>query len=175
MVIAYLMKRRGWSLRKAYRHVTAVRHMASPHEKYFAQLQALEMAWHGVDTPSLSREEAGPSLQQIMREIRDTHAASVADEAGAGPSAEAHAGNGAGAGVGAGAGSGGGATPSDGGNGGTASGVAGAGVGGAGGRNGDASDAAAPGTGAAAEATSSGGQLPSAADFTAALLRGASK
>jgi len=63
------MKHLGWSLRKAYTHVTTVRTEASPHESYFAQLQQLEQEWFDLTEPTLSREEAGPSLQQILREI----------------------------------------------------------------------------------------------------------
>ena len=38
----------------------------SPHEKYFKQLQALDRRLQGGEL-SLTREEAGPSLQQIVR------------------------------------------------------------------------------------------------------------
>ena len=47
---------------------------ASVHEKYFAQLQKLEQCVHGVVVPSLTREQVGPSLQEMMRQLRRDHA-----------------------------------------------------------------------------------------------------
>ena len=73
VVIAYLMRRLGWSLKKAYLHVTKERPVASPHERYFEQLQALELQWAGIQAPTLTREDIGPSLQQMLRDIAASH------------------------------------------------------------------------------------------------------
>lgn len=68
IAIAYLMVREKWSLERAYKHVTGARTQALPHEKYFDQLQLLEKQILGKI--SYTREQAGPSLQQILRDLR---------------------------------------------------------------------------------------------------------
>jgi protein-tyrosine phosphatase len=68
VVIAYLMAKEGWSLRKAYDHVKSKRRMISPHELYFEQLQQYEVKLTGKST--VSREEAPKSLQAYIRELR---------------------------------------------------------------------------------------------------------
>jgi len=42
VVVGYLVVVEKWSLKKAYTHVQQTRSLASPHEKYFLQLQQLE-------------------------------------------------------------------------------------------------------------------------------------
>ena len=44
------------------------RSQCSPHELYFEKLRVLEMEVHGRVT--LSREEVGPSIQEIFRSLR---------------------------------------------------------------------------------------------------------
>lgn len=68
VTIAFLMYVHKWSLARAYRHVTSIRTQASPHESYFTQLCALEKKWTGINT--LTREEIGPSLQEVLRRLR---------------------------------------------------------------------------------------------------------
>ena len=68
VAIGVLMLNNRWTLRRAYQHVAERRGMASPHERYFEQLQDLDVRLHGGDGPSLTREDVGPSLQQIMRD-----------------------------------------------------------------------------------------------------------
>ena len=68
VAIGVLMLNKRWTLRRAYEHVAERRAMASPHERYFEQLQDLDVLLHGGDGPSLTRDDVGPSLQQLMRE-----------------------------------------------------------------------------------------------------------
>lgn len=69
IVIAWLIVSEKWTLQKAYTFVQECRPMSSPHEKYFEQLQAMDKAVHGKI--SFTREDAGPSIQQILRNLRD--------------------------------------------------------------------------------------------------------
>lgn len=68
VVIAYLMKALGWSLRRAFTHVKAVHPDSCPHELYIKQLQDMELEWlkPASGKPSLSLEETGPSLDEHM-------------------------------------------------------------------------------------------------------------
>jgi len=68
VVMAYLIAIEKWTLEKAYKHVVECRSMASPHEKYFEQLQTLEKQIHNKIT--LTRKDIGPSIQQQIRELR---------------------------------------------------------------------------------------------------------
>lgn len=70
IVIAWLMCNEGMTLKKAHTLVQQCRPCASPHEKYFKQLQTVDQRVHGA--VSYTREEAGPSLQDMMRSLR-TH------------------------------------------------------------------------------------------------------
>lgn len=82
VVIAWLIVREGWTLEKAYLHVRERRTTMSPHEKYFVQLQRLEEEVHGRVT--LTREQIGPSLQQMMRDLKKLYMEEQAKEAAAG-------------------------------------------------------------------------------------------
>eukprot|EP00427_Karlodinium_veneficum_P016713 CAMPEP_0169141154 /NCGR_PEP_ID=MMETSP1015-20121227/44123_1 /TAXON_ID=342587 /ORGANISM="Karlodinium micrum, Strain CCMP2283" /LENGTH=229 /DNA_ID=CAMNT_0009207451 /DNA_START=48 /DNA_END=737 /DNA_ORIENTATION=+ len=68
VVICYLMMHQNFTLRRAYLHTQAMRPRISPHELYFEQLQALEQHLFGKST--LTREDIGPSLQQMIRDLR---------------------------------------------------------------------------------------------------------
>jgi protein-tyrosine phosphatase len=81
VAIGVLMLWRGLTLAAAFAHVLRSWPCASPHERYFEQLQALDVRLRGGDVaPSLTREEAGPSLQQLMRECRVAAAAEEEEE-----------------------------------------------------------------------------------------------
>ena len=89
VAIGVLMLARRWTLARAFAHVLERCPAASPHERYFAQLQALDMRLHGGGVPSLSREQVGPSLQQLIREEMIAVAAAAATTTkAAGASAE---------------------------------------------------------------------------------------
>jgi protein-tyrosine phosphatase len=68
IVLAYLMVREQWRLRQAYQWVKTRRKQISPHEGYWKQLQALELRLYG--SISLTMEEIGPTLQDVIRDIR---------------------------------------------------------------------------------------------------------
>lgn len=96
IVIAYLMMQLGWPLRKAFLHVQAARPQISPHELYFAQLQALELRLSRqrlevppLAAPTLDREEIGPSLQEMLRGMYAESAEGAGGAAGVGTAAEA--------------------------------------------------------------------------------------
>jgi len=67
IVIGYLMKSEGWTLKKSYGHVKDKRPIISPHENYFKQLLKLEMELFGVNSMT---EDEFPSLQRILRQLR---------------------------------------------------------------------------------------------------------
>ena len=54
------------TLKESFNMVRRCRPCMSPHERYFKQLQALDRRLHGGEL-SLTREQVGPSLQQIVR------------------------------------------------------------------------------------------------------------
>jgi hypothetical protein len=68
VVLGYLISHERMSLKRAYELTTAVRPKISLHERYFEQLQSLEMSTHG--TISLQQTDIGPSVQQLIRELR---------------------------------------------------------------------------------------------------------
>jgi len=68
VVMCYLMLHQQFSLRRAFLHTQAIRPQVNPHELYFEQMQRLEQQSFGNVT--LTREDIGPSLQQMMRNIR---------------------------------------------------------------------------------------------------------
>lgn len=71
IVVAYLMRHEGQSLRQALAAVTAARPLARPHSKYMVQLVELEKQWHGADNASITMEEIAviyPSLEQMLRD-----------------------------------------------------------------------------------------------------------
>jgi len=81
VAVGVLMLWRGLTLAAAFAHVLRSWPCASPHERYFEQLQALDVRLRGGGVaPSLTREEAGPSLQQLMRECRVAAAAAAEEE-----------------------------------------------------------------------------------------------
>jgi len=69
VTICYLMMHQHFTLRRAYLHTQSIRPMISPHELYFDQMQLLEKKLFGNMT--LAREDIGPSLQQMLRDIRE--------------------------------------------------------------------------------------------------------
>lgn len=73
IVLAWLVQVEGWTLKKAYEHVKQVRPMMSPHERYFEQLQQLDKEKHGAI--SVTRSDVGPSLQMVLRQIRQEYVA----------------------------------------------------------------------------------------------------
>ena len=68
VILAYLVERERMSLKEAYAIVTSARPKIAVHESYFEQLQALENTCSGQVT--LQQGEIGPSVQQLIRELR---------------------------------------------------------------------------------------------------------
>jgi len=67
IVIAYLMKTEGRTLKQSYDLVISKRPMISPHEKYFDQLLALERQLFGENTMD---RDSYPSVQNILRKLQ---------------------------------------------------------------------------------------------------------
>jgi protein-tyrosine phosphatase len=67
VVLAWLVHDERTSLADAYARVKDLRPQISPHERYFEQLQEFEKRELGIDEPSLTREDIGPSLQEMLR------------------------------------------------------------------------------------------------------------
>jgi len=65
VVLAYLVARRRLTLRDAWATLTAGHPRASPHELYWKQLRELELKQLGA--VSLTAEDVGPTLQDLMR------------------------------------------------------------------------------------------------------------
>eukprot|EP00727_Mastigamoeba_balamuthi_P002314 m51a1_g1208 putative dual specificity protein phosphatase 1 isoform 2 (288) ;mRNA; r:469225-470701 len=72
VVIAYLIARERWTLKRAYEHIKARRDIG-PHEEYFRQLQELDRAAHGA--VSFTEQDRGGSLQDYIRRLRESQAA----------------------------------------------------------------------------------------------------
>ena len=68
VVVAYLMEREGMSLKDAYHLVSTARPRTAIHEVYFEQLRQIEFARSGTTT--LSQEDVGPSVQELIRRLR---------------------------------------------------------------------------------------------------------
>jgi hypothetical protein len=68
VVLGYLISHDHMTLKRAYELVTSVRPIISVHERYFEQLQILEEKTYGTIT--LHQTEIGPSVQQLIREMR---------------------------------------------------------------------------------------------------------
>lgn len=66
VAVGLYMLLKHMTLKESFNMVRRSRPCMSPHEKYFKQLQALDRRLQGGEL-SLTREEAGPSLQQIVR------------------------------------------------------------------------------------------------------------
>lgn len=69
VTIAYLMRKEGWNLRRAYEWVKQKRPQISPHEKYLNQLRQYEVSIFG--TQSYTDDTIPKSMQQYMREARE--------------------------------------------------------------------------------------------------------
>lgn len=66
VVLAYLVLQENMSLKQAWELLKACYPRASPHELYWKQLRELEEARTGRPS-TLSAEEVGPTLQELMR------------------------------------------------------------------------------------------------------------
>jgi len=67
IAVGLYMLLKHMTLKQSFNMVRRSRPCMSPHERYFKQLQALDRRLQGGEL-SLTREEAGPSLQQIVRD-----------------------------------------------------------------------------------------------------------
>jgi protein-tyrosine phosphatase len=68
ITIAYLMSYYNKSLFEAYSDVVGKKSDISPHERYFKQLQDLDLKLHGKI--SMSEDDRGQSVQEMIRRIR---------------------------------------------------------------------------------------------------------